>query len=60
MYSRPSASRNIAPLPLDDDQRLPVIIGVVQRVNEITPVGLEQLGGAVHVRSYPRAPLALP
>jgi hypothetical protein len=27
--------------PLDDDQRLPVIIRMVQRVHEIAPVSLE-------------------
>ena len=48
------------PAPLDDDQRLAVVIGMVQRVNEIAPVRFEQLGGAVHVRSFSRAPLALP
>ena len=29
-------------------RRLPVIIGVVQLVHEIAPVGREQLSGAVH------------
>ena len=36
-------------LALDNDQRLPVIVGMVQRVNQIAPVGFDQLGGAVHV-----------
>ena len=36
-------------LPLDDDQRLAVIVGMMQRVNEIAPVRFEQLGGAVHL-----------
>ncbi len=40
-------------LPLDDDQRLPVVIGMVQRVNEIAPVAFEQLRRAVHSPSYP-------
>ena len=37
--------------PLDDDQRLPVIIGMVQRVDEVAPVGFEKLIGVVHFRS---------
>ena len=40
-------------LPLDNDQRLSVVIGMVQRVNEIAPVAFEQLRGAVHIPSYP-------
>ena len=62
MYSRPSASRSIAPLPLDNDQRLPVVVGVMQRVNEIAPIGFEQLRGAVHITSYPPSarPVPLP
>jgi hypothetical protein len=30
-----------------------VVIGMVQRVNEIAPVAFEQLRGAVHIPSYP-------
>ena len=40
-------------LPLDNDQRLPVVIGMVQRMNEKAPVAFEQLRGAVHIPSYP-------
>src|SRR5271170_5957656 len=36
-------------LALDNDQRLPVVVGMVQRVNQIAPVGFDQLGGAVHL-----------
>src|SRR5277367_2587145 len=36
-------------LALDDDQRPPVIVGMVQRVNQIAPIGFDQLGSAVHV-----------
>ena len=38
---------------LDDNQRLAVIVGIVQRVDEIAPVGFEKLAGVVHRRSYP-------
>ena len=34
---------------LGDDQRLPVIVGMMQRVNQIAPIGFDQLGGAVHL-----------
>src|SRR6202035_3069698 len=49
-------------LPLDNDERLPVVIGVVQRMNEIAPVAFEQLRGAVHIPSYPPSarPIPLP
>src|SRR5438046_451718 len=36
-------------LAVDDDQRLPVIVRVMQRVQQKPPVGFEQLGGAVHL-----------
>ena len=36
------------PLAFDHDQRLAMVVGVVQRVNQIAPVALDQLGGAVH------------
>ncbi len=37
--------------PLNDNQRPPVIIGMVQRVDEIAPIGFQKLAGVVHVRS---------
>jgi hypothetical protein len=32
-----------------------VIVRMVQRVDEIAPIGFEKLAGVVHSRSYPRA-----
>ena len=32
-------------LALDDDQRLTVVIGMVQRVDKVAPIGFEQTGG---------------
>src|SRR6516165_5109719 len=43
------------PTPFDDDHRLPVVIRVMQRVDEIAPVGFDKLAGVVHGRSYVRA-----
>ena len=48
------------PLALDDDQRLAVIVGMVQRVNQITPVAVDQLGGGqlgggIHYSSVERS-----
>ncbi len=41
------------PMPFDDNQRLTVVVGMMQRVNQVAPVGFEQLGDAVHVASSP-------
>ena len=44
------------PMPVGDDQRLAVIIWVMQGVNEKTPVGLDEFSGAVHVGSFSPIP----
>ena len=38
----------VIPSVFDDNQRLAMIIGMVQRVDEVAPVGFEKLAGVVH------------
>ena len=35
-------------LALDDDQRLPVVVGMVQGMHQKPPIGRDQFAGAVH------------